>query len=39
MENTSLLKVTAYHEAAHAVVLYRTTENAGGMISIIAQPD
>ena len=28
-------KVTAYHEAAHAVVLYRTAGHLGGDVSIV----
>lgn len=36
---TDILRITAHHEAAHAVVLYRTAGHAGGHMSIVARPD
>jgi len=36
---TDLLRITAHHEAAHAVVLYRTTGHAGGHVLIVARSD
>ncbi len=36
---TNLLRKIAHHEAAHAVVLYRTTGHAGGHLSVVARPD
>ncbi len=38
MRRSKKLRRTAYHEAAHAVVLYRTAGHVGGHVTIIPKP-